>query len=153
MVGETSMAEHATKDDIERLVNLIRESFARIDDRFDAFHARFAISGYSSDPNTYWKLIVELVGTKSNSSTEASFVELPVPTIVFRSASPGWPLSTDIPFSQFWPATFRADPELSTIPFVKPRTFELLVNVPRGAKTPVYFTLLIRHSRPHQALC
>ena len=35
------MADYATKDDIERLVNLMQEGFARIDERFAEVNARF----------------------------------------------------------------------------------------------------------------
>lgn len=40
------MADYATRDDIqeavERLISLMQESFARIDQRFDEFHTQFA---------------------------------------------------------------------------------------------------------------
>jgi hypothetical protein len=43
------MADNATKDDIERLVNLMQEGFARIDQRFDEVNARLDTQALRSD--------------------------------------------------------------------------------------------------------
>ena len=104
---------------------------------------------YSSEANTYWNERFELVGTKSNSRTAASSVVLSSPTIVLRSVSPGWTLSTEIPESplsfvagalpetQFGPTTLRTDPVLRTSPLVKPRILFALVNWPAARADPV----------------
>ncbi|MCY1540689.1 hypothetical protein D9M68_763420 [compost metagenome] len=47
-----------------------------------------AYSGYSSEPNTYWKRTVSPEGIKSNSSTQALLVAEPL-IIEVRSPSPG----------------------------------------------------------------
>ena len=85
--------------------------------------------------------MLELVGTKSNSSTAASFVFVAAKTL--RSGSPGSPLSTLMAVLQFGPTTLRTEPVLSTMPLLNPIMFELLEKVPAARLAPRYVTLLI----------
>src|SRR5438270_7482364 len=70
-----------------------------------------ANSGYSSDPNTYWKVRVAPVGTKSNSKTVASLVVLGA-TIWSSCGSPGSPRSPVALSVLLGPMTFWAKPLL-----------------------------------------